>query len=60
MKKNTEFLVVGIREIRLEVNADTPKYMVMSLDQNARRSPNINTARVEDFKYMETNLKNHN
>jgi len=60
IKKNTEALVVGSKEIRLEVNADTTKYMVMSLDHNASRSHNINTEMVEDFKYLETNLKNHN
>lgn len=60
IKKNTKALVVSSKEIRLEVNADATKYMVMSLYQNARRSQNINTERVEYFKYLETNLKNHN
>ena len=36
IKKNTEFLVIASKEIRLEVNADKTKYMVMSRDQNAR------------------------
>ena len=60
IKKNIEALEVGSKEIRLEVNADTSKYMVMSLDHNARRSHSINTERVEDLKYLETNLKNYN
>jgi hypothetical protein len=30
IEKNTEALVVAIKEIGLEVNADTTKYMVMS------------------------------
>jgi hypothetical protein len=30
MKKNTETLVVGSKEIGLEMNADETKYMVMS------------------------------
>jgi hypothetical protein len=30
IKKNTDTLVVASREIGLEVNADKPKYMVMS------------------------------
>jgi hypothetical protein len=60
IKKNTKALVVSSKEIRLEVNADATKYMLMSLYQNARRSQNINTERVEYFKYLETNLKNHN
>jgi hypothetical protein len=36
IKKNTEFLVTASKEIRLEVNANKTKYMVMSRDQNAR------------------------
>jgi len=32
----TEALVVASKEIRLEVNSDKTKYMVMSRDQNAR------------------------
>jgi hypothetical protein len=35
VKKNTETLLVGSKEIGLEVNADKTKYMVMSRDQNA-------------------------
>ena len=41
VKKNTESLVVASKEIGLEVNADKTKYMVMSRDQNARRSHDI-------------------
>ena len=41
VKKHTEALVVASKEIGLEVNADTTKYMVMSRDQNAGRSQNI-------------------
>ena len=45
----------------VEVNADKTKYMVMSRDQNAGRNQSINTdnssfERVEQFKYLETNL----
>jgi hypothetical protein len=45
-------------EIRLEVNADKTKYMVMSRDQNAGQSYSIETdnssfERVEEFKYLE-------
>jgi hypothetical protein len=35
VKENAEALVVATREIGLEVNADTTKYMIMSQDQNA-------------------------
>jgi hypothetical protein len=34
-QKNKEALAVASKEIGLEVNADTMKYMVMSQDQNA-------------------------
>ena len=34
-EKNTEALAVASKEIGLEVNADTMKYMAMSQDQNA-------------------------
>ena len=35
IEKNTEALFVSSKEIALEVNADKPKYVVMSRDQNA-------------------------
>jgi len=35
IKKNTDALVIGGKEIGLEVNADKTKYMVISRDQNA-------------------------
>ena len=41
IKENAEALVVAIKEIGLEVNADKTKYMVMSQDQNAGRSHSI-------------------
>jgi len=41
MKKNTEALLISNKEVRLEVNADKTKYMVMSQDQNARQSHNV-------------------
>jgi len=64
-KKNTESLVVASKEIELEVNADTTKYMVMSREQNAGRShsiksDNISFEKVEQFKYLETNLVQQN
>jgi len=58
IKKNKEALLVGSKEIGLEVNADKTKYMFMSGDQNAGRSHNIKTdnssfERAEHFKYLE-------
>jgi hypothetical protein len=38
----TVTLLVGSKEIGLEVNADKTMYVVMSRDQNAGRSHNIN------------------
>ena len=35
VKENTESLAVASKEIRIEVNSDKTKYMVMSGDQNA-------------------------
>ena len=37
MKENAEALLVATKEIRLEVNADKTKYMVMSRDRNTGR-----------------------
>jgi len=57
IKKNTKTLLIGSKEIVLEVNADKTKYMVTSGDQNKGRSHNIRTdnssfARVEEFIYL--------
>jgi hypothetical protein len=65
IKKNTETLLVARMEIGLEASADTTKCMAMSRDQNAERShnikiDNISFQRVEQFRYLETNLWNHN
>jgi len=64
-RKNTEALLVGSKEIGLEVNADKTKNMVLSRDQNARQSHNIKTdnrsfVRVEEFRYLGTTLTNQN
>jgi hypothetical protein len=63
IKKNTDVLLVGSKEIGLEVNADKTKDMVMSRDQSAGQSHNIETdsnffERVEEFKYLRTTLTN--
>jgi len=65
IKKNTESLAVASKEIGFEVNGDKTKYMVMSRDHNAGRShsmksDNISFERVEESKYLETNLTQQN
>ena len=40
VNKNTESVVVASKEIRLEVNAEKGKYVVMSQDQNAGQNHN--------------------
>jgi hypothetical protein len=42
IKKNIEAVLVGSKEIGLEVKVDKSKCMVMSGDQNAGRTHNIN------------------
>jgi len=64
-KENTEAFVVASKEIGLEVNADKTKYMVMSRDQNARRSHdmkiyNSTFERAEQFRYLGTNVASQN
>ena len=58
-------LVVASKEIGLEVSADKTKYMVMSRDQNTRRSHGIKTDNssfemLEEFRYLGTTLTNQN
>jgi len=58
-------LVVASKGIGLEVNVDKAKYMVMSRDKHAGRSQNIKIdnssfERVEEFRYLGTNLINQN
>jgi hypothetical protein len=65
IKKHTEALVFASKETGLEVNADKPKYMVMSQDQNAGRRHSIKIdnssfRRVEQFKYLGTSLTKQN
>jgi hypothetical protein len=64
-KGNAEALVAATREIGLEVSADKTKYMVMSRERNATRNHSVRIdnstfERVEEFKYMGTNLTNQN
>ena len=61
VKKNAEALVVASNEIRIEVNADKTKYMIMSRDQNAGQNhsmkiDNNSVESVEEFKYLGTSV----
>jgi hypothetical protein len=65
VKENAEALVVAIKEIGLEVNADKTKYMVMSRDRNAGRDDSVkidnsSIERLEKFKYLGTTLTDQN
>jgi len=58
-------LLVGSKEIGLDVNVDKTKYMVMSRGHNAGKCHNMKTdnssfERVEEFKYLGRNLTNQN
>jgi hypothetical protein len=63
--KETEILVVSSKEVRLEVNADKTKYVVMCGDQNTGigrniKSDNSSFERVEEFKNLGITLTNQN
>jgi len=65
IKKYTEALVVAGKGIGLEINDDKIKCRVMSRDHNAGQLPDIKTEnksfeRVEQFRYLGTNLTNEN
>ena len=59
IKKIPEALLIGSKEIGLDINADETKHMVMTVGQNAGRSHSIkndNTSfeRMEKLKYLGT------
>jgi hypothetical protein len=61
----TDALEDATKDIGLEVNADKPRYMVMSGEQNAGRNDsikidNISIERAEAFKYFGTTLTDQN
>ena len=65
LRENAWALVAATRDIGLEVSADKTKYMFMSREQNAGRIQsvridNITFERVEEFKYLGTNITNQN
>ena len=65
IRKNTEALVIASKEIGLKVNAEKTEYMVMSQDQNAKQSRNMQIGdklleTSEQFKYLGKTLMNLN
>jgi hypothetical protein len=65
INENVDTLVVASKEIGVEVNTDKTNYIVMSRYQNAGRRHSMNTdnvsfERVEELKYLGTNLTNQN
>ena len=55
--ENAEALLVASKETRIGANVDETKYIVMSRDQNARRSHDVQIDNnsfeiVEDFEYL--------
>jgi hypothetical protein len=52
---NTEWLLVRRKEVGLEGNADKPKYMFMSHEQNAGYNHDIKVSFniMEKFRYLE-------
>ena len=49
IKKSTETLLLGSKEIGLEANTDETKYTVMSWDQNAGRSHSVSIASLRGW-----------
>jgi len=55
VKENSEVLVVARKETGIEVYADKTQYMVISRNQNASHSKNVESRTfegVEEFKYF--------
>jgi hypothetical protein len=64
-KRKLRSFFMASNENGLEINADKTKYMLMSRDQNPRRSHSIKNynrsfARLEEFKCLPTTLTNQN
>jgi hypothetical protein len=65
VRKSTEAVLIGSKGTGLEVIAKKIKYMVVSQEQNAGQTINIqrgnkSSETAEQFKYLETTLTNQN
>jgi hypothetical protein len=63
--KNTDTLIDASKEVILEINAGTTKYMLLSRHQNIGQNRDINIANrsfenVSQFKYLGTTIRNQN
>jgi sorting nexin-29 len=61
INRNTETLIDACKEVRLEVNVEKTKYMLVSRDQNAGQNRDIKTGdrsyeNVSQFKYLGTTV----
>jgi hypothetical protein len=65
IQKNTEALLVAVKEVGLEVNSEKTKYMLVSRCQKAGQRQSIKIANrssegVAQFKYLGTTLTDQN
>jgi hypothetical protein len=65
IKKNAESLSDASKEIRLVINVEKTKYMLLSRHQNGGQNPDIKIANisfenVSQFKYLGTTVTNQN
>jgi hypothetical protein len=65
IKRNTENLIDASKEVRLEINVDKTRYMLLSRHQNVGRNRDIKIAyrsfgNVSQFRYLGTIVTNQN
>jgi hypothetical protein len=65
IKRNTETLTDASKEVGLEINVETTKYMLLSRHQNVGQNRNIKIANrsfenVSQFRYLGTTVTNQN
>jgi hypothetical protein len=65
IKKNTKAVIYASEEVRVEINIEETKYILLSRSQNAGQNPDVNIANtlfenVSQFKYLGTIVTNKN
>jgi hypothetical protein len=65
IRENTETLIDARKEVGLELNAEKPKYMLLSRHKNVAQNRDIRIAirsfeNVSQFKYLGTTVTNQN